>query len=58
MVQAQSSWFPRFDRNPQRYVRSVYEAGAGDVVRATQRIRVSSRAASRLDVHVLAKAVR
>jgi putative CocE/NonD family hydrolase len=53
MVQVQSSWFPMFDRNPQRYVRSIYEAGAGDFVRATQRIWVSPRAASRLDAQVL-----
>ena len=53
MVQVQSSWFPMFDRNPQRYVRSIYEADARDFVRATQRISVSARAACRLDVLVL-----
>ena len=58
MVQVQSSGFPMCDRNRQRYVRSDSEAGAGDFVRATQRIRVSSPAASRHDVHVLANAVR
>ena len=53
MVQVQSTWFPMFDRNPQRYVRSIYEADASDFVRATQRIWVSPRAASRLDVQML-----
>ena len=28
MVQVQSTWFPVIDRNPQRYVPSIYEAAA------------------------------
>jgi putative CocE/NonD family hydrolase len=38
MVQIQSTWFPVIDRNPQKYVPSIYEATPGDFVRATQRI--------------------
>jgi putative CocE/NonD family hydrolase len=38
MVQIQSTWFPVIDRNPQRYVPSIYDAAPGDFVRATQRI--------------------
>ncbi|HUK31527.1 MAG TPA: CocE/NonD family hydrolase [Candidatus Acidoferrum sp.] len=38
MVQIQSSWFPLIDRNPQKYVPSIYEAAPADFVRATQRI--------------------
>jgi uncharacterized protein len=36
MVQVQSSWFPAFDRNPQRYVPNIYEANASDFVKATE----------------------
>jgi hypothetical protein len=38
MVQIQSSWFPLIDRNPQRFLDSIYQASPGDFVKATQRI--------------------
>jgi hypothetical protein len=38
MVQIQSTWFPLIDRNPQKFVPSIYEAGAFDYVPAKQRI--------------------
>jgi putative CocE/NonD family hydrolase len=38
MVQVQSTWFPLIDRNPQKFVPSIYRATAGDFVKATQRI--------------------
>jgi putative CocE/NonD family hydrolase len=38
MVQVQSTWFPVYDRNPQKYVPSIFEAHAADYVKATQRI--------------------
>ena len=38
MVQVQSTWFPLIDRNPQKFVPSIYKAGASDFVPATQRI--------------------
>ncbi len=38
MVQIQSTWFPVIDRNPQKYVPSIYQAKATDYVPATQRI--------------------
>jgi putative CocE/NonD family hydrolase len=38
MVQVQSTWFPVIDRNPQKFVASIYQATAGDFVPATQRI--------------------
>jgi len=56
MVQVQSSWFPLFDRNPQRYVPSIYEARESDFISARQRIWVSGGTASRLDAPVLAVA--
>ncbi|WP_426662942.1 CocE/NonD family hydrolase [Rhodanobacter aciditrophus] len=38
MVQVQSSWFPLYDRNPQTFVPSIFEAKPADYVKATQRI--------------------
>jgi len=38
MVQVQSTWFPVIDRNPQKFVPSIYQADASDFVPATQRI--------------------
>ena len=38
MVQVQSTWFPLIDRNPQKFVPSIYKAVAGDFVPAAQRI--------------------
>jgi putative CocE/NonD family hydrolase len=38
MVQIQSTWFPLIDRNPQKFVPSIYEAAAQDFVKATQRV--------------------
>jgi hypothetical protein len=38
MVQIQSTWFPLIDRNPQKFVRNIYQAGALDFVPATQRV--------------------
>ncbi len=38
MVQLQSSWFPLYDRNPQTFVPSIFDAKPGDYVKATQRV--------------------
>ncbi len=38
MVQVQSTWFPLIDRNPQKFVPSIYKAVASDYVPATQRV--------------------
>lgn len=38
MVQVQSTWFPVIDRNPQKFVASIYKAQASDFSSATQRI--------------------
>ncbi len=38
MVQVQSSWFPLYDRNPQTFVSSIFEARPADYVKATQRV--------------------
>ena len=42
MVQVQSTWFPLIDRNPQKFVPSIYQAKAGDFVKATQRVYCSN----------------
>jgi putative CocE/NonD family hydrolase len=42
MVQIQSSWFPLYDRNPQTFVPSIFEARPEDYRKATQRIYHSS----------------
>jgi predicted acyl esterase len=54
MVQVQSSWFPLTDLNPQRFM-DIGEAGAGDFVKATQRVYHSREAASGVVVRVLSK---
>jgi len=41
MVQIQSTWFPIIDRNPQKFVPSIYQAKAEDFVSATQRVYTS-----------------
>ena len=46
MVQVQSSWFPLYDRNPQKFVENIYKATDADYVKATQRIYRSKESAS------------
>jgi putative CocE/NonD family hydrolase len=38
MVQIQSTWFPIIDRNPQKFVPSIYKAAAGDFMKSTQHV--------------------
>ena len=38
MVQVQSSWFPLYDRNPQRFVPNIFWATPADYQKAVQRI--------------------
>ncbi|MFN0123670.1 MAG: CocE/NonD family hydrolase [Blastocatellia bacterium] len=53
MVQVQSSWFPAFDRNPQKYVPNIYNAEARDFIAATHRIWHDRTRPSQLTVQVL-----
>ncbi len=53
MVQIQSTWFPVIDRNPQKFVTSIYQATASDFVPATQRIYCSTTMPSRLVLPVV-----
>jgi len=54
MVQVQSSWFPLYDRNPQRYVPNIMFARPEDYVRATQRIWHTRGNASLIEFPVVA----
>jgi predicted acyl esterase len=46
MVQIQSSWFPLYDRNPQRYVTNIFWAQPEDFQKSAQRIYHSGAQAS------------
>jgi uncharacterized protein len=48
MVQVQSTWFPVIDRNPQKFVPSIYYATYDDYVTATQRVYCSPKFASHI----------
>jgi hypothetical protein len=52
MVQVQSSWFPMFDRNPQRFV-DIYHAKDHDYQKATQRLYRTGTTASHLTLRVV-----
>jgi putative CocE/NonD family hydrolase len=54
MVQVQSTWFPIIDRNPQKFVASIYQAVAGDFVAATQRVYSTAEMPSHLVLPVVA----
>ena len=53
MVQIQSTWFPIIDRNPQRFVPSIYKAAAADYTPATQRIYCSPAMPSHIALPVV-----
>lgn len=48
MVQVESTCFPVYDRNPQKFVPNIFEARAADYVKANQRVYHSPEAASAL----------
>lgn len=53
MIQVQSSWFPFIDRNPQTFVPNIFQAQAGDYVKATHRLYRSAQHPSSVTVRVL-----
>lgn len=53
MVQAQCTWFPVIDRNPQRFVPNIFLAKESDFQRATQRVFRSGKIASYVAVPVV-----
>ncbi len=52
MVQIQSSWFPMFDRNPQKFV-DIYTATKSDFQKAIQRVYFSKEYPSRIQFNQL-----
>lgn len=52
MAQVQSSWFPLYDRNPQRYVENIFPAKESDFQIAAQRIYRSRKYPSRINVSI------
>jgi len=53
MVQVQSSWFPLYDRNPQKFVPNIFFAKPGDYQEATQRVTVAGADASYIALPVV-----
>jgi putative CocE/NonD family hydrolase len=53
MVQIQSTWFPLYDRNPQKFVPNIMLAQPEDYTKATQRIWHTPAAASSVDFPVV-----
>jgi len=52
MVQVQSSWFPMFDRNPQKFL-DIYHARESDYQKATQKVFRSAQSPSFVTVNVI-----
>jgi uncharacterized protein len=53
MVQVQSTWFPLYDRNPQKFVPNIFEAKESDYQKATQHIYRSKAFPSSVEISVL-----
>jgi hypothetical protein len=53
MVQVQSTWFPLYDRNPQKFVENILKAQASDYQVATQRVYESDRYPSHVSLPVM-----
>jgi putative CocE/NonD family hydrolase len=53
MVQVQSSWFPLYDRNPQKFVENIFVAQPKDYQAATQKVYESARYPSHLTLPVM-----
>jgi predicted acyl esterase len=56
MVQVQSSWFPLYDRNPQKFVPNIFFAKLEDYVKATERVYHAPGAASFIALPVVPSA--
>ncbi|MRG91373.1 CocE/NonD family hydrolase [Polyangium spumosum] len=53
VIQVQSSWFPFIDRNPQKFVPSIFAAKPSDYTKATHRVYRSQAMPSALEVTIL-----
>jgi hypothetical protein len=53
MVQVQSTWFPLYDRNPQTFVPSIFDAKPADFQKATQRVYHAPAQASFIELPIV-----
>jgi putative CocE/NonD family hydrolase len=53
MVQIQSTWFPLYDRNPQKFVPNILLAKPTDFVKATHRVGYTPHHASHVELPVI-----
>lgn len=53
MIQVQSTWFPVIDRNPQKYVPSIFEAKETDFIKAEHRIYFNSKFPTYIELPVM-----
>jgi len=54
MIQIQSSWFPLYDRNPQKFVPNIFWAKPEDFQKATQRVYHTASQASFVELPLVA----
>jgi len=54
-IQIQSTWFPLFDLNPQKYVPNIFKADKSDFQNATQRVYHTPKHPTSIEVEVLKK---
>jgi putative CocE/NonD family hydrolase len=52
MVEVQSTWFPLYDRNPQKFVPNIFEAKESDYQKAMQKIYRSQKYPSHVEISV------
>ena len=57
MVQVQSSWFPLYDRNPQKFVPNIFTASLQDYQKATQGVWRDTQRPSHIAIPVVGGAV-
>ena len=55
MVQVQSTWFPLYDRNPQKFVENIFKARPEDYQVATQKVFESAKYPSHLTLPVIGR---
>jgi putative CocE/NonD family hydrolase len=55
MVQIQSTWFPIIDRNPQKYIPNIFEAGEKDFIKATHTIYCNNKYSTYIELPVMGK---
>jgi putative CocE/NonD family hydrolase len=53
MVQIQSTWFPLYDRNPQKYVPNILQAKPADFGKATHRVWHTPQHASHVELPII-----